>query len=104
MVLSETQRASPARDAQVGLTLIRVLREGLRFVECFGHDAVGADRPSKRDYETASRTHVRDPEATGAGTSPTHDGFETTDASALAPPTALDDLDRIALPFSRGEE
>jgi hypothetical protein len=104
MVLSETQRASPARDSQVGLTLIRVLREGLWFVECFGHDAVCADRPSKRDDETASRTHVRDPEATRAGTSPTHDGFETADASALEPPTALDGLDRIALQFSRGEE
>jgi hypothetical protein len=95
---------APRGDSQVGLTLIRVLREGLWFQECFGHDAVGADRPSKRDDETASRTHVRDPEATRAGTSPTRDGFETTDASALEPPTTLDDLDRTALPFSRGEE
>ena len=62
-----------------------------------------ADRPSKRDDETASRTHVRDPEATRAGTSPTHDGFETADASALEPPMALGDLDRIGLRFARGE-
>ena len=93
----------PARDSQVGLTLIRVLREGLWFQECFGHDAVGADRPSKRHDETASRTHVRDPEATRAGTSPTHDGFETADASALEPSMALGDLDRIGLRFARGE-
>jgi len=80
-----------------------VLREGLWFQECFGHDAVGADRPSKRHDETASRTHVRDPEAPRAGTSPTHDGFETADASALEPSMALGDLDRIGLRFARGE-
>jgi len=94
---------APRGDSQVGLTLIRVLREGLWFQECFGHDAVGADRPSKRHDETASRTHVRDPEATRAGTSPTHDGFETADASALEPSMALGDLDRIGLRFARGE-
>jgi len=94
---------APRGDSQVGLTLIRVLREGLWFQECFGHDAVGADRPSKRHDETASRTHVRDPEATRAGTSPTHDGFETADASALEPSMALGGLDRIGLRFARGE-
>lgn len=53
-------------DSKAGLTLFRVLREGLWFHECLG---VTAGRANAAD-ETASRTLVPDPGAAGENNAP----------------------------------
>ena len=59
MVLSETRH-------EAGLLLFQVLRGGLTFKECLGKTAGRANHAN----ETAPRTHVPDPRATGEENDP----------------------------------